>query len=106
MLCSARSLIRLLCRFLGRLRHSLWGPIISLSWISSSLSVESYDHIYIYYVNLYLVNTVKEFLMAFNKIHSLNRIQNVYKSIYTKLTDWKLVDEQLIYAEHVKEAFH
>ena len=30
---------------------------------------------------------VREFLMALNKIHPLDRIQNAYKSIYTNLTE-------------------
>ena len=50
--------------------------------------------------------TFREFLIALNKIHPLDRIQNVYKSIYTKLEEWKLIDEQQIFAERVEEAFH
>ena len=50
--------------------------------------------------------TVKEFLMALNKIHSLDRIQNAYKSIYSKLVELKLIDEQPIFAKRVEEAFH
>ena len=45
-------------------------------------------------------------MMVLNKIHPLNRIQNAHKSIYTKLTEWKLIDEHPIFAERVEEAFH
>ena len=44
--------------------------------------------------------------MDLNKIHSLNRIQNAYKSIYTKLAQWKLIYDQPNFAERIVEAFH
>ena len=50
-------------------------------------------------------NMVINLLITLNKIHSLDMIHNAYKSIYTKLSECKLVDEQPIFAERVEEAF-
>ena len=49
---------------------------------------------------------MRKFLIAFNKIQPLYRIQNVYKSILTKLAEWNLIEERPIYAERVEVAFH
>jgi len=49
---------------------------------------------------------IRDSLIALNKIHPLYTIQNVYKSIYTKLAEWKLIDKQQIIAKQVEEVFY
>ena len=50
--------------------------------------------------------TITELLIALNKVHPLDGIQKVYKSIYTQLADWNLIDELPIIAKPAEEAFH